>query len=76
MAGRRVARIMTAALLGAAACCAAAAHGRDARHVIEYYGDSTVWGYDPHTGGQVAKPAPAAFAEALPRIERRPTCNR
>jgi lysophospholipase L1-like esterase len=65
MLGRRArSRIVAAAvLLGAAACCAAAAQGR---HVIEYYGDSTIWGYDPLTGRQVAKPAPAAFAEALP----------
>ena len=34
--------------------------------VIEYYGDSTVWGYRTFSGGQVAKPAPAAFADALP----------
>ncbi len=33
---------------------------------IEYYGDSTVWGYRTNTGGQVAVPAPAAFAAALP----------
>lgn len=35
-------------------------------HIIEYYGDSTVWGYATQTGGRVAKPAPAVFAEALP----------
>jgi lysophospholipase L1-like esterase len=34
--------------------------------VIEYYGDSTVWGYRSEAGGQVSKPAPTAFAEALP----------
>ncbi|WP_420473381.1 SGNH/GDSL hydrolase family protein [Noviherbaspirillum sp. ST9] len=34
--------------------------------VIEYYGDSTVWGYRTNTGGQVSVPAPAAFAAALP----------
>ncbi len=34
--------------------------------VIEYYGDSTVWGFRSGDGGQVAQPAPAAFAEALP----------
>jgi lysophospholipase L1-like esterase len=33
--------------------------------VIEYYGDSTVWGYRSQSGGQVAKPAPAIFAEVL-----------
>jgi lysophospholipase L1-like esterase len=37
-----------------------------APEVIEYYGDSTVWGYRSNTGGQVAVPAPAAFAAALP----------
>ena len=34
--------------------------------LVEYYGDSTVWGYRTHTGGQVAVPPPAAFAAALP----------
>lgn len=35
--------------------------------VIEYYGDSTVWGYAPDKDGQrVAMPAPAVFAKALP----------
>jgi lysophospholipase L1-like esterase len=34
--------------------------------VIEYYGDSTIWGYRSGSGGQVAVPAPAAFAAALP----------
>jgi lysophospholipase L1-like esterase len=34
--------------------------------VVEYYGDSTIWGYKSQVGGQVAKPAPVAFAEALP----------
>jgi lysophospholipase L1-like esterase len=33
--------------------------------LIEYYGDSTVWGYRTGTGGQVAQPAPVAFAEVL-----------
>jgi lysophospholipase L1-like esterase len=36
------------------------------QQLIEYYGDSTVWGYRSNTGGQVATPAPAAFAQALP----------
>ena len=36
--------------------------------IIEYYGDSTIWGLKSHTNDeQVAKPAPQAFAEALPR---------
>jgi lysophospholipase L1-like esterase len=34
--------------------------------VIEYYGDSTIWGTRSGGGGQVATPAPAAFAAALP----------
>ncbi|WP_245549186.1 SGNH/GDSL hydrolase family protein [Noviherbaspirillum massiliense] len=34
--------------------------------LIEYYGDSTVYGYETGKGGQVAEPAPAAFAKALP----------
>lgn len=33
--------------------------------IIEYYGDSTVWGYATGAGTQVAVPAPAAFADAL-----------
>jgi lysophospholipase L1-like esterase len=39
---------------------------RKASRIIEYYGDSTVWGYNPLGGGQVATPAPSAFASALP----------
>jgi lysophospholipase L1-like esterase len=39
--------------------------GQDVQ-VIEYYGDSTVWGYQSQTGERVARPAPAVFAEALP----------
>jgi lysophospholipase L1-like esterase len=35
--------------------------------VIEYYGDSTIWGFRSATGERVAKPAPAVFADALPR---------
>lgn len=34
--------------------------------VIEYYGDSTIWGYSSGSGTRVATPAPAAFAAALP----------
>jgi lysophospholipase L1-like esterase len=33
---------------------------------IEYYGDSTIRGYESGTGAQVATPAPLAFAQALP----------
>lgn len=35
------------------------------RPVVEYYGDSTVWGFATGSGSQVAVPAPAAFADAL-----------
>lgn len=35
--------------------------------VIEYYGDSTIWGWATGSNGvQVSKPAPLAFAEAFP----------
>jgi lysophospholipase L1-like esterase len=35
--------------------------------VIDYYGDSTIWGWQTQSNGtQVAVPAPAAFAAALP----------
>ncbi len=34
--------------------------------VIEYYGDSTIRGYESNTGAQVATSAPEAFAAALP----------
>jgi lysophospholipase L1-like esterase len=38
---------------------------------IEYYGDSTVWGYASGTDGQrVSVPAPAVFAKALPNPTR------
>lgn len=37
----------------------------DAPRVIEYYGDSTIWGYRSNAGDRVAVPAPAAFAAAL-----------
>jgi lysophospholipase L1-like esterase len=36
------------------------------KRIIDYYGDSTVWGYASGVGSQVVKPAPAVFAEALP----------
>jgi len=39
--------------------------GAAAPVVIEYYGDSTVWGYRSGSGDQVATPAPLAFAQAL-----------
>lgn len=42
------------------------ANRADSRKIVEYYGDSTVWGFRSGDGGQVAVPAPVAFAEALP----------
>jgi beta-glucanase (GH16 family) len=33
---------------------------------VDYYGDSTIWGYKSGVGGQVANPAPAVFAATLP----------
>jgi lysophospholipase L1-like esterase len=33
--------------------------------IVDYYGDSTIRGYQSGTGAQVAKSAPQAFAEAL-----------
>jgi lysophospholipase L1-like esterase len=38
--------------------------------VIDYYGDSTIWGYQTNTGARVAVPAPAAFASALDNPSR------
>lgn len=38
--------------------------------VIDYYGDSTIWGYESGTGAQVGTPAPAAFAAALANPSR------
>lgn len=50
-----------------AACLSLALHSHaGAAQVIEYYGDSTIWGYRSGNGEQVAVPAPAAFADALP----------
>lgn len=54
---------MSLVLLAWMPACAYAAPGN---RIIEYYGDSTVWGYATGLGTQVVKPAPAAFAEALP----------
>jgi lysophospholipase L1-like esterase len=34
--------------------------------IIEYYGDSTIWGYQTYSGTQVETTAPEAFAAALP----------
>jgi lysophospholipase L1-like esterase len=42
---------------------------------IEYYGDSTIWGYGSGSGARVATPAPAAFAAALPNSSRHTVRN-
>jgi len=47
-----------------------AMEGQAAGVVIEYYGDSTVWGYQSQSGERVAKPAPAVFGESLPDPRR------
>lgn len=38
------------------------------RAVIEYHGDSTVWGYASGTGARVVRPAPVVFAETLAAV--------
>lgn len=43
---------------------------RSSPRVIEYYGDSTVWGYKSGSGERVALPAPLAFSQALPHPEK------
>jgi lysophospholipase L1-like esterase len=44
--------------------------------VIEYYGDSTIWGWATGSGGvQVSKPAPVAFAEAFPATPKQEVRN-
>ncbi|RZI40195.1 SGNH/GDSL hydrolase family protein [Herbaspirillum sp. HC18] len=68
MRGRFVLRI--AAYFVAGAAFAGTPHAQAAageKQVIEYYGDSTIWGFGSANGERVAKPAPAAFADALPR---------
>lgn len=42
---------------------------------IDYYGDSTIWGYGSGSGGRVNVPAPAAFAAALPNASRHTVRN-
>ncbi len=42
---------------------------------IDYYGDSTIWGYGSGTGARVATPAPAAFAANLPNSSRHTVRN-
>ncbi|MEN3293044.1 MAG: hypothetical protein V7642_2297 [Burkholderiales bacterium] len=48
--------------------------------LIEYYGDSTIWGWktnsaDTSQGERVATPAPAAFAAALPTVPKYDVVN-
>ncbi|WP_420473384.1 SGNH/GDSL hydrolase family protein [Noviherbaspirillum sp. ST9] len=62
--------LMRMALLPLALCVAADGHGAQGTQLIEYYGDSTIWGYQSQTGERVAKPAPAVFAESLPTSSR------
>jgi lysophospholipase L1-like esterase len=62
--------ILRTAVLPLALCLAAPGYGGQGGQVIEYYGDSTIWGYQSRTGERVAKPAPAAFAESLPNAAR------
>lgn len=52
--------------LSAMLSIAALAQAGTGVQIIEYYGDSTVWGYQSQTGARVTKPAPAIFAESLP----------
>jgi lysophospholipase L1-like esterase len=42
---------------------------------IDYYGDSTIWGYGSGSGTRVATPAPATFAAALPNSARHTVRN-
>jgi lysophospholipase L1-like esterase len=45
-------------------------------NVIEYYGDSTIWGWATGSGGtQVARPAPLVFAESFPASPRQEVRN-
>lgn len=53
-------------LLGVLLLAAGAADARP--YLIEYYGDSTIWGYASGSDGKrVARPAPQVFAELLAR---------
>lgn len=51
--------------IGAHAVSAHAAAPNGAAKVIAFYGDSTIRGYKAHSGAQVAKSTPQAFADAL-----------
>lgn len=58
--------ILRVALLPLTLCMSIESRAGQDVQVIEYYGDSTVWGYQSQTGERVARPAPAVFAETLP----------
>ncbi|OWW22033.1 SGNH/GDSL hydrolase family protein [Noviherbaspirillum denitrificans] len=65
--------VLLAAALGAVAAYAATrerGERGEGVQVIEYYGDSTVWGYRSNSGERVPRPAPAVFAESLPNASR------
>lgn len=61
---RRRARLIWLALAGLA-CQPASGNSVKPALVIDYYGDSTIWGYRSGNGEQVALTAPQAFAAAL-----------
>ncbi|HYC43611.1 MAG TPA: SGNH/GDSL hydrolase family protein [Noviherbaspirillum sp.] len=61
---------MRCVLLSLALYASMEGHAAQGVQVIEYYGDSTIWGYQSQTGERVAKPAPAVFAESLPNPGR------
>ncbi|HVL75324.1 MAG TPA: SGNH/GDSL hydrolase family protein [Noviherbaspirillum sp.] len=57
---------LSAILLCCALAAATASQAQPRPVLVEYYGDSTVWGYASGSDGrQVARPAPQVFAEAL-----------
>jgi len=62
--------ILRFVFLPLALCASVEGRGAQGIQVIEYYGDSTIWGYQSQTGERVAKPAPAVFAESLPNPAR------
>jgi lysophospholipase L1-like esterase len=61
------ASLATAAVVADRSPVALPVKQRSGPPIIEYYGDSTVWGYaSGGDGARVANPAPAVFATALP----------
>lgn len=60
----KVPMLLRVLVLLAFALAGSVAHART--YLIEYYGDSTVWGYASGSDGQqVARPAPQVFADTL-----------